>query len=83
MRIRLRSFGSLRRHFSKDAWIEIERGAKLKDILLSQPEHDRLLDGLKIRDAVYILLNGRSVSDIDVALKDGDEISIVPAMIGG
>lgn len=83
MRIRLRSFGTLRRDLGSDLLLEVGEGSLLKDALLSIPGHDRLLDGLRIRDDVYILLNGKSVSDIDVALNDGDEISIVPAIIGG
>lgn len=83
MRIRLRSFGSLRRYLGRDLIIEIDEGSLLRDVLLSLPEHERLLDGLKIRDDIYVLVNGRSVSDINTALNDGDEISIVPAIIGG
>lgn len=83
MRIRLRVFGSLRRHFGSDLLLEVNDGSMLRDALLSLPEHERLLDGLKIRDDVYILVNGRSVSDINAALNEGDEISIVPAIIGG
>lgn len=83
MRIRLRSFGSLRRHLGSDLLLEIDEGSLLKDVLLSLPEHAHLLDGLKIRDDIYVLVNGRSVSDINTALSDGDEIAIVPAIIGG
>ncbi|MCX8207333.1 MAG: MoaD/ThiS family protein [Methanothrix sp.] len=79
----MRSFGSLRRDLGRDLMLEIDEGSLLRDALLSLPRHERLLDGLKIRDDVYVLVNGRSVSDISTPLKDGDEISIVPAIIGG
>lgn len=83
MRIRLRAFGTLRRHIGSDLLLEIGDGSLLRDALLSLPGHDRLLDGPKIRDDVYILVNGRSMSDINTPLNDGDEIAIVPAIIGG
>ncbi|MDH7597338.1 MAG: MoaD/ThiS family protein [Methanothrix sp.] len=83
MRIRLRSFGTLRRDLGGDLILEMGEGSLLRDALLSLRGHERLLDGLRIKDDVYVLVNGRSVSDINTALRDGDEIAIVPAIIGG
>ncbi|MCQ8902875.1 MAG: MoaD/ThiS family protein [Methanothrix sp.] len=83
MQILLRSFGNLRRIIGSELHLEMCEGSLLRDLLLSLPGHERLLDGLKIRDDVYVLVNGRSVTDINTALKDGDEIAIVPAIIGG
>ncbi len=83
MKIRLRSFGTLRRDFGKEAQLEIGEGSSLRDLISSLPKHERLLDGQKVKDDVYLLLNGRNVDRLDLALKDGDEISLVPAIIGG
>ncbi|HOK59070.1 MAG TPA: MoaD/ThiS family protein [Methanothrix sp.] len=83
MRIRLRSFGTLRRDLGGDLILEMDEGSLLRDALLSLRRHERLVDGLRIKDDVYVLVNGRSVSDINTALRDGDEIAIVPAIIGG
>ncbi len=83
MNIRLKSFGTLRRDFGKETQAEIVEGSSLRDLITSLPKHELLVDGLKVKDDVYILLNGRSVDRLDITLKDGDEISLVPAIIGG
>lgn len=63
-------------------------GAVIADLETSYPGvKERLLDdGGEIRRFVNIYVNGddvRFIEGLDSSLKDGDEVSIVPAVAGG
>ena len=47
---------------------------------------DRLLDGSKVRRFVNVYVNDediRYLKNLDTPVKDGDEVSIIPAVAGG
>jgi MoaD family protein len=61
--------------------------AVLKDIELHHPGiEERICEDGRVRHFVTVFVNGedmRFLDNLDTPLKDGDEISIVPAIAGG
>jgi len=64
--------------------------ARLIDLLImARDDNILLLDRVvslkdrEIRDGVVILVNGRSVFDLDYMLSDGDKVAILPLAPGG
>lgn len=62
-------------------------GAVLNDVTARHPElRDRLFDGEEIRRFVNVYVNNediRFLDDLETAVQESDEISIIPAIAGG
>lgn len=77
--------------FTHGKEVVYHEAGRLRDILYGlDREHKGLLDmiilGGKIKDHFLISINDKLISDaegLDTVLRDGDEISIVPLVIGG
>ncbi|HHY37440.1 MAG TPA: MoaD/ThiS family protein [Clostridia bacterium] len=74
MKVNVRCFGSLAEKIGSTVTASLEEGATLRDLLLSlgaDPE------GISV-----LVLNGRQVT-VEAALQDGDNVMLVPPVIGG
>ncbi len=75
------------REFTKTKELKI-KGETVRDVLLALCRNypgmeDMLFDGDKLRNHVNVFLNGNSVTNLDVRLKQDDEIAIFPPVSGG
>ena len=94
LRVKVKYFAYIRAvvRDNKEEVIDLERDARLIDLLikLSEKYGDNFRkavfdheDVSKLSEDVIILINGRSVDDLETVLKDGDTISIMPFLSGG
>ena len=94
LRVKVKYFAYIRAvvRDNKEEVIDLERDARLIDLLikLSEKYGDNFRkavfdheDASKLSEDVIILINGRSVDDLETVLKDGDTISIMPFLSGG
>lgn len=94
MRVKVKYFAYIRSvvRDNKEEIVNLETDAKLIDLLikLSNKYGNNFRkavfdynDKSKLSEDVIILVNGKSVDDLDIVLKDGDVISIMPFLSGG
>ncbi len=91
MRIKIRPFAGFRNMLGKEANADLAEGATIDDLLqLLSREHDglgsRLFDDGGLKEDVNILVNGKNIASlkgIKTELKEGDEVVLFPAAIGG
>ncbi len=94
MRVKVKYFAYIRAvvRDTKEETVELDGEAKLIDLLrkLSEKYGDNFRkavfnheDKSKLSEEVIILVNGRSVDDLEIPLKDGDTVSIMPFLSGG
>lgn len=91
MRVKIRPFAGFRNILGKEANADLNEGATVDDLLqLLCIEHEGLRarlfgdDGLK--EDVNILVNGKNIESLDgikTKLREGDEVVLFPAAIGG
>lgn len=78
MRVRVKTYGFIAQVLSKEFTLELNEGSTLGDLL------GRLSKGMRGFDLTQelILVNGKAAK-LDEPLRDGAEVSILPAVIGG
>lgn len=94
MRVTVRAFGPVREFMGTgQTEVVLEDGYDLKALLKALMK--KYGDGLRSRillsetellPYVKVLVNGKNVRDLkglDTELKDGDEVAIIPAIVGG
>ena len=74
MEIQVRLFASLRKYKNEKDMIELEEGARVSDFL------KRI--GVPPSEVAIILVNGRHAAQ-DRTLRDGETVSLFPAIAGG
>ena len=93
MKVKVKYFAYIRSLVknTREEEVELSNGAKLLDLLLKLVEKY----GVKLREMIFqqkdeklseeviILLNGRSIEDLNTVLRDGDIVSIMPFLSGG
>ncbi len=80
----------MRQHTNGEATVKVD-GATVQAVLYEVGQKhpgivERLFDGGQIRRFVNVYLNDediRYLDNLDTAVKDGDEVSIIPAVAGG
>jgi molybdopterin converting factor small subunit len=89
MRVRLRAIGFVAATIGSDSYIDAKGGSTLGEVVTLIFKKYNLGDanltpsGFKINPSyLKILLNGKE-QGFDVKVKDGDEITILPPLIGG
>jgi len=92
MIIKLKTFARFRDLLGEDLNINLERGGTISDLLIALIPFSIDLQGQifdqpnEIREDVNIVVNGQhieSLEGLNTGLKDGDEVNIFPAVIGG
>jgi len=94
MRVKVRMLGLLKKAYGKDeVTMELDEGTRLKDVVSKITEESKNLKNLLIdpelkdpRPNTIILINGKEISvlgGLEVEVKDGDEITIIPVIHGG
>lgn len=93
LRIRVRSFAMIREAIGANVEVELEEGARIKDLLneltrgYGESFSKLVLDeGGGLRPYVKVLLNGRDIeflNKLETGLKDGDEVALFPPVGGG
>lgn len=90
MKVSVKAFGSFKNMGFGRASLSLEDGSTLKDLLeaLVRDESRHLVYGHdgKLREDLNILCNGKNVESLDGLdhkLKNGDEIAIFSAVVGG
>lgn len=91
MRVRIRPFAGFRNILGKEIDVDIIEGAAIEDLLqqlCSKYEglRARLFDEIGLKEDVNILVNGTNITSlkgIKTELRDGDEVVLIPAAIGG
>ena len=74
MKIEIRLFASLRKYANDKSRIELEDGANVSDFI------ERI--GVPPSEVAIILVNGRHANQ-DQRLRDGEAVSLFPAIAGG
>jgi molybdopterin converting factor small subunit len=90
MTIRVQIPTPMRQHTGGQAVVEVNGGtvqAVLKDLEAKCPGiGTRIFDGNQVRRFINVYLNDediRFLGNLDTAVKDGDELAIIPAVAGG
>jgi len=92
MTVKLKAFARFRDLLGGNLELDIESGAEVSDLLahlLSRSEDLQDLifeDSGELKDDVNILINGRhieSLEGLETELKEGDEVALFPAVVGG
>ncbi len=93
MKVKVKYFAYIRSLVknTREEEVELSDGAKLLDLLLKLVEKYGVKLGEmifqqkdeKLSEEVIILLNGRSIEDLNTVLRDGDVVSIMPFLSGG
>jgi molybdopterin converting factor small subunit len=86
MRVHLKFVGKFHEEFStEDAWIYLQNGATMKEVL-EKLEREKSIK-VNLQDpSMVVLINGRRVEfrgGLNAALKNLDEIVIMPIIVGG
>jgi molybdopterin converting factor small subunit len=76
IRVKVKFFSLLREEFGSERMVELDEGAKITDLAELLGLHDRLN-----RD-VFVARNFES-AEVDLPLKDGDEVAFFPPVSGG
>jgi molybdopterin converting factor small subunit len=78
--------GKFHEEFStEDAWIYLQNGATIKEVL-EKLEREKSIKVNLQDSSMVVLVNGRRVEfagGLNAALKDKDEIVIMPIIVGG
>ncbi|MFQ3573187.1 MAG: MoaD/ThiS family protein [Thermodesulfovibrionales bacterium] len=74
--------------FTQGKEVVYQPAGSLRDIILRLHEEypgltDVLMSGDKLKDHFVLSINDKIVDNLEEILKDGDELSIVPLVIGG
>ena len=92
MMVKLKAFARFRDLLGRDLELDLEHGAKVSDLLAllisrSEDLQDLIFeDPLELKDDVNVLVNGRHIESLDgleTELKEGDEVALFPAVVGG
>ena len=91
MRVKVRPFAGFRNILGKEINLDLIEGAVVEDLLqLLCSKHEglktMLFDELGLKEDVNILVNGKNIASlkgIKTELRDGDEVVLFPAAIGG
>ncbi len=91
MRLTVRAFGDLRKMIGHEFEVELDRGARVGDLLRSVGAKAGSPDKLvskegKIAEHLSVLVNGLSINvgeGVEEELRDGDVISLLPPAGGG
>jgi molybdopterin synthase sulfur carrier subunit len=92
MRIRLKAFARFRDLLGKELEVDLNEGSTVADLLAALLHHSVDLEEMifdpsgKIKEEVNILVNGRHVESLEgtfTVLKEGDEVALFPAVVGG
>jgi len=90
MKIKVKAFAGFRNFLGRERGVSLEEGSTLKALLeqlFPSPQRDRMFsEEGEIREDVNVLRNGLNVLDqggLEMVLEDGDEVAIIPAVIGG
>jgi molybdopterin converting factor subunit 1 len=81
MRVRVLYFGVLRDIFGRgDELVDLADGASVADLLTDY--RGRQMDAARLWDSIAVAVN-QEYARADVALKDGDEVALLPPVSGG
>ena len=91
MRVKVRPFAGFRNILGKEINVDLIEGTEIKDLLqLLCNKHEglktMLFDEEGLKEDVNILVNGKNIAslkEIRTELRDGDEVVLFPAAIGG
>ncbi len=91
MKVKVRPFAGFRNILGKEANADLAEGANVDDLLrLLCSEHEglgaRLFDNEELKEDVNILVNGKNIASLkglETELREGDEVVLFPAAIGG
>lgn len=91
MRIKVRSFAGFRNILGKEMEVELAEGAMVEDLLNDLCSAKAVLGPLLfneagLREDVYIFVAGKniaSLASLRTMLREGDEVALFPAVIGG
>lgn len=91
MRIKVRSFAGFRNILGKEVEVELAEGARVVDLLNDLCSLKAVLGPLLfheagLREDVNIFVAGKNIASLEslrTMLKEGDEVALFPAAIGG
>jgi molybdopterin synthase sulfur carrier subunit len=91
LRIKVLAFASFREILGKETCIDLEEGSTVKDLLGALAQGNMMLkeaafdDSGNLKDYVLLMVNRKRAyhSQLEVPLKDGDEVAIFPPVAGG
>ncbi|MFB3765902.1 MAG: ubiquitin-like small modifier protein 1 [Methanotrichaceae archaeon] len=91
MRVKVRPFAGFRNILGKEVNVDLNKGSSVEDLLrMLCSEHEglkaRLFDDEGLKEDVNILVNGKNIASLNgikIELKDGDEVVLLSAAIGG
>lgn len=91
MRIKVRSFAGFRNILGKEMEVELAEGASVVDLLNDLGSNKAVLGPLLfneagLREDVNIFVAGKNIASMEslrTMLKEGDEVALFPAAIGG
>ena len=91
MKVKVRPFAGFRNMLGKEINADLIEGAVVDDLLQQlcnryEGLRTRLFDEQGLKEDVNILVNGKNIASqkgIQTELKDGDEVVLFPAAIGG
>jgi len=91
MRVKIRPFAGFRNILGKEVDVDHIEGANVENLLqLLCEEHEglrtMLFDESGLKEDVNILVNGKNIASLNgirTELRDGDEVVLFPAAIGG
>ena len=86
MKVHMKFVGKFHEEFStEDAWIYLQNGATMKEVL-EKLEREKSIK-INLQDSsMVVLVNGKRVEfagGLNAALKDEDQIVIMPIIVGG
>ncbi|MFQ6095647.1 MAG: MoaD/ThiS family protein, partial [Candidatus Bathyarchaeia archaeon] len=90
MKVSVRAFGEIKRALGGHLTVELEDGAKLRDLILKlggkvRDSRRAFLGGYRLEDsALIVLVNGRNIhalDGIDTVLKEGDFVTFMPVLV--
>ena len=91
MKVKVRPFAGFRNILGKEIDVDLTEGAIVDDLLKQlcnkyEGLRARLFDENGMKEDVNILVNGKNIASLkgtQTELKDGDEVVLFPAAIGG
>jgi len=86
MRVHIKFVGKFHEEFrTEDSWIYLQNGATMNEVLEKLESEKRIKVNLQ-DPSMVVLVNGRRVEfagGLNAALKDKDQIVIMPIIVGG